>query len=116
MSHFFITRIGEVREPFFDGSVGCQNEAFLFVTEVGDEVEKELDGVGIAGWVTEFIEDYEIEFCEAFEEFGVFVGFGIAKGLYQIGHSVKGDFFEAFARFDAKSNGEVGFARAGLAI
>lgn len=116
MSHFFITRIGEVREPFFDGTVGCQNEAFLFVTVVGDEIEKELDGVGIAGWVAEFVNNDEVEFGEAFEEFGVFVGFGITQGLDEVGESVEGDFLEAFARFDAESNGAVGFARTWLAV
>lgn len=116
MSHFFITRIGEVREPFFDGAVGCQNEAFLFVTVVGDEVEKELDGIEITWWIAEFVNNDEIEFSEAFEEFGVFVGFGITQGLDEVRESVEGDFFEAFARLNAESNGAVGFARAGLAI
>ena len=116
MSHFFITRIGEIREPFFDGAVGCQDKAFLFVTEVGDEVEKELDCIGITWWVAEFVEDDEIEFGEAFSELGIIVSGCRAQSLYQIGHPVEGDFFEAFARFDANGNGAVGFARAGLAI
>lgn len=116
MSHFFITRIGEVREPFFDGAVGCQDKAFLFVAVVGDEVEEELDGIGITWWVAEFVEDDEIEFGKAFSELGIIVGGCRAQSLYQIGHPVEGDFFEAFARFDAEGNGAVSFARAGLAI
>ena len=34
----------------------------------------------------------------------------------EVGEAIEGDFFEAFARFDAKGNGAVGFARARLAI
>ena len=62
VSHLLVTWFGEVREPFFDGAVGCQNEAFLFVAVVSDEVEEELDGIGIAWWVAEFGEDDEGEF------------------------------------------------------
>lgn len=75
-----------------------------------------MDGIGITWWVAEFVEDDEIEFGEAFEEFGVFVGFGIAQGLDEVGESVEGDFFEVFARFDAECYGAVGFASSGLAI
>ena len=75
-----------------------------------------MDGIGIAWRVAEFVEDDEIEFGEAFEEFGVFVGFGITQSLDEVRESVEGDFFEAFARFDAECNGAVGFASAGFAI
>lgn len=83
---------------------------------MGDEVEEELDGIGIARWVAEFVEDDEVEFGEAFEEAGIFGSSGIPQALDEVVEAVKGDFFEEFARLDAEGNGEVSFARAGLSV
>lgn len=116
MSHFFITRIGEVREPFFDGAVGCQDKAFLLIAVFSDEVEEELDGIGITWRIAELIENDEIEFSEAFEEASVFGGSGIPEALDKVGKTIKGDFFEVFARLDAEGNCEVSFASTWLAV
>lgn len=62
LGHLFGAGFREVGEPFFERPVRCQNEAFLFVAVVSDEVEEELDGIGIAWWVAEFVEDDEVEF------------------------------------------------------
>ena len=98
VSHLFVARIGEVREPFLDGAVGGQDEAFLFVAIVGDEVEEELDGVGIARRVAELVDDDEIEFGKAFVEFGVMAGCSLAQSRDKFRHPIEGDFFEEFAR------------------
>lgn len=88
----------------------------LFVAVVGDEIEEELDGVWIAGLVAELVNDDEVEFGETFVKFCIMAGGCRAQGLDEIGHPIEGDFFEEFARLDAEGNGEVGFARAGVAI
>lgn len=83
---------------------------------MGDEVEKELDGVGIAWRIAELVKNDEVELGEAFEEAGVFGGCGIPEALDEVGEAIEGDLFEQFARLDAEGNGEVCFARARLAI
>ncbi len=43
-------------------------------------------------------------------------GCGIPEALDKVGKTIKGDFFEEFARLDAEGNGEVSFAGARLAV
>ena len=83
---------------------------------MGDEVEEELDGIGITWRIAELVEDDESELIEAFEEAGVLGGCGIPKALNEVWEAIEGDLFEQFARLDAEGNGEVCFARAWLAI
>ena len=83
---------------------------------MGNKVEEELDGIGITWRVAKFIENNKIEFGEAFEKADVIRGCGNPKVLDEIRKTIKGDFFEEFARLDAEGNGEVSFARAGLSV